>query len=403
MRRAFPAVLVLVLVVAAPLTAAVGTSDAPADSEGAAAAPTAADRSAALQNETRLGLDGTARYNYTRPTPSFGTAVAGVDAELRTRYRRELAEVRVAAAAAGSQAPYARAAADVEAEVNAMRARERAAVRSYANGSITETELARVLARQHAHAVAVDRSVRDLRLLASDDEVQDRLRDLQGRLETFQSPVRGLLLQSVRGEGTTPTVFVAATDDGAVLAAVDDGAFYREAIRYDYRQPDQPPSVSTPGNAIDRIGELYPETETPDAGISGLRRFPSQQLFRVEIDHPAGPTQAYLDMATARVFSEKKRQPLSALSPTTAVNQTTDGLRVVVNRTAPTGAMEIRVYDADTGEPVDARIGIDGDAVGATGADGRLWTVEPLRTYTINATSGDESATVVVSPQSAQG
>lgn len=398
MRRAFPAVLLVVLLVAAPLTASVGTGDGPTNSEG----PTAADRSVALQNETQLGLDGAARYNYSSPTSSFGTAVAGVDAELRTRYRRELAEVRVAAGPAGTQAPYARVAADVEAEVNAMRARERAAVRRYANGSISENELARVLARQHAHAVAIERSVRDLRLLASDDEVQDRFRDLQGRLETFQSPVRSLLLQSVRGEGATPTVLVAATGDGAVLAAVHDGTFYREAIRYDYRQPSQPPSISTPGNAIDRIGELYPETESAEAGISGLRRFPSQQLFRVEIDHPTGPTQAYLDMATARVFYEKKRQPLSALSPTTAVNQSTDGLRVVVNRTAPTGAMEIRVYDAETGDPVDARIGIGGQIVGSTGADGRLWTVEPPRAYAINATSGEASATVVVSPQSAE-
>jgi len=398
MRRAFPAVLLVVLVVAAPLTAAVGTGDAPANSEGAPAAPAAADRSVALQNETRLGLDGAARYNYSSPTPSFGTAVAGVDAELRTRYRRELAEVRVAAGPAGTQAPYARVAADVEADVNAMRARERAAVRRYANGSISETELARVLARQHAHAVAIERSVRDLRLLATDDEVQDRLRDLQGRLETFRSPVRSLLLQSVRADGATPTVLVAATGDGAVLAAVHDGTFYREAIRYDYRQPSQPPSVSTPANAIDRIGELYPETESAEAGISGLRRFPSQQLFRVEIDHPTGPTQAYLDMATARVFYEKTRQPLSALSPTTAVNQSTDGLRVVVNRTATTGAMEIRVYDAETGDPVDARIGIGGQVVGATGSDGRLWTVEPPRAYSINATSGEASATVVVSP-----
>lgn len=396
MRRTVPAVVLLVLVVVAPLTAATGTGGAPADSDASQVRPAA---TAALANETRLGLDGRARYNYSDPGLSFGATVAGVDGELRTRYRRELVEARVAAAPDARAALYVRAAADLEAEVDALRASERAAVRQYANGSISATELTRRLARYHAHAVALERSVRALRLTTNDEAAQGSLRDLSGRVETLQSPVRAFLLQSIRGAGDTPEVFVAATENGVVLGAVHDGRFYREAVRYDNRRPDQPPSVTTPGEAIDRIGELYPETETGgDAGVSGLRRFPGQQLFRIEIDHAAGPTQAYLDMATGRVFSEHKSKSLAALEPVRAVNQSNEELRVVVNRTGPTGAMEVRVYDADTGAVVDADLRIGGEVVGETGADGRLWLVEPPRTYELTATRGGDVITVTVSP-----
>jgi hypothetical protein len=70
------------------------------------------------------------------------------------------------------------------------------------------------------------------------------------------------------------------------------------------------------------------------------------------------------------------------------------GLLLSVNRTHAGGPLAVRVQSNATADPVGATIVVDGEPVGTTGSDGRLWTLAPRETFTVTASTGDRNVTV---------
>jgi hypothetical protein len=80
---------------------------------------------------------------------------------------------------------------------------------------------------------------------------------------------------------------------------------------------------------------------------------------------------------------------------------------VTVDRTYVGGPLDVRVVDADTGQPVaaDVSIGQNGQEsvfVGSTSDGGSVWTLTPQGTFTLTILAEDDSAAFVeLTPQDA--
>jgi hypothetical protein len=61
--------------------------------------------------------------------------------------------------------------------------------------------------------------------------------------------------------------------------------------------------------------------------------------------------------------------------------------------------MRVRLIQPSTNAPLEGTVFIDGRAVGETGDDGALWTVQPPGQFRVNATTGANTAEVTVSGQ----
>jgi hypothetical protein len=77
--------------------------------------------------------------------------------------------------------------------------------------------------------------------------------------------------------------------------------------------------------------------------------------------------------------------------------RTGESLRLRINGSYDTGPMAVRVARNATGIPLDAEVTVDGQVVGRTGDDGRLWTVQPIGETTVSVrTSGNATVETTV-------
>ncbi|MFC7026488.1 hypothetical protein ACFQH8_01025 [Halomicroarcula sp. GCM10025710] len=80
---------------------------------------------------------------------------------------------------------------------------------------------------------------------------------------------------------------------------------------------------------------------------------------------------------------------LSTVEPTATVTTVDDSTRLTVSRAYETGPLRVAVSNNETGVPLSGTVSISGQPVGATGADGTLWTVEPRGAYNVTVATSD--------------
>ncbi|HKL30852.1 MAG TPA: hypothetical protein VJ898_16500, partial [Natrialbaceae archaeon] len=196
----------------------------------------------------------------------------------------------------------------------------------------------------------------------------------------------------------TSHVSITATQNGYVLGLLNqsEGTYYRQALRFDNRNPDGPTTLKTTDQAFDRLRALYPETKTDEVFIPSLQRARDAGLYEVSINYPEGSSTLYLDAATSSVFFEVKRLDVEAMPRSTVLNRTIDGLRIVVERTYDNGPALVKAFDADTGEPAGVTLAVDGRDVGGTGVNGERWFIAPSGTYQLSVSNGDARFNVTV-------
>ncbi|MFC7196787.1 hypothetical protein ACFQL4_22620 [Halosimplex aquaticum] len=218
--------------------------------------------------------------------------------------------------------------------------------------------------------------------------------NLEGDLLTLHGPVRQQMAQAMTGDRGPVPVYAVTSQTGIVLASTQGSQYYREAYIGDNRDkigPDRFVTESTPNGvraAVSRMTELYPwvsnnAREGPDVETIG-----NTSIYYVKVGHPHGSLDTYLDGRTESVFREFQTKRLSAL-PTRTTTNASDGVALRVNRTHATGPMHLTVTDNETGEPLDATVTINGNEVGSTGDDGRLWTLTPHQAVRIKITTPD--------------
>jgi hypothetical protein len=422
--------LALVALLAVPAAAAVGTphatsSDGPAmetvvppdptgpSTDGIVADPPGATNDTTTSNETatarnqeqnvtrtRLELPGNPRYNVTQPSLDVGTAIAMGDGGIASQYHRALAERRLQETDDAERLE-TRLVDAAEVEVERLRDRERATVQAYATNQITEKAFVRRFVIVSSQANDLQTELQALESAVDRRETTLRIESLLFRLRTYSGAAHTQLERGVAGNEAL-SVSVMATQEGYVLGLLDrsEGTFYRQAFRFDNRNPNGTVTVETPSNALDRARTLYPETNTSDVFIPSVYGASRAGIYELTVNYPEGGATLFLDAATANVFYEVKQQDLDSLPRSIVFNDTKADVRVIVERSYSNGPTLVRVLDADTGSPVDGALTVDGRRIGDVGADGERWFVAPPGTYELSVSRGTTTVNVTL-PRSA--
>ncbi|WP_435144924.1 DUF7094 domain-containing protein [Halobaculum sp. P14] len=294
---------------------------------------------------------------------------------------------------------------EVEADTDAMSARQQRALEAYVDGDITGKELLVRLARIRAQSAALADRIRMLSDAAEatedfslgDADIYPLLYDLR----TFDGPVRDAVAAALRGETAETRVYVAANRTGVVLTTIAGGDYVRETYRGDLRNRDGSDVNLTVVREV--VAESYPEiwAAAPDSEKTGEGSI-GTKLYQVQ--YAGGSLTAYVDGGTERIFREQQRIALDSFPSGPTRSRTLD-LTVRVNRTYAGGPLRIAVVDPATGDPVNAvvKIGREGGestTIGRTGDDGVLWTLSPRGTYVVTAvdTSSTDVGVISVSP-----
>ncbi|MFC7041773.1 DUF7094 domain-containing protein [Halonotius sp. GCM10025705] len=240
---------------------------------------------------------------------------------------------------------------------------------------------------------------------AGDDQraLSDRLTTIDYELRMLDGPVRAYAADVFSGERPAGRVSIQAGTENFELTAIDDGAYLREAYRFDNRATGGQITAAT---AEDIVAEQYPWFwERRSGGTWSIGGPGSLSLVSIEIDE--GSLQAFIDGTTEERFVEHQRIGLDEVVPVTRTTKRQDGLAVTVDRTYVGGPLDVRVVDADTGQPVaaDVSIGQNGQEsvfVGSTSDGGDVWTLTPRGTFTLTILAEDDSAAFVeLTPQDA--
>lgn len=295
----------------------------------------------------------------------------------------------------------------VASAVDNITARERTALTAYNDGKLSTRQYLRTLAVLDARAEAVEGVVRELRRLSRRVEnspvTEARLAGFKARLATVRGPVRDHVGQLLSGERRGPErVYVETSSDGVVLAIVqntDAGARYvREAYVARNRRPGATDTFG--GDLVEvekRLRDIYPWAFALENNHGYAWRDTDLRhvgVYRFTVNHDHGQLTTFFDGGTNTTFKEYQRKRLRPIPTEPAGTAVSDGLRLQVNRTHTGGPLEVRVVDPVSGDPVNARISVDGTVVGRTGSDGRLWTIAPPVRFPVNATTADGSVSV---------
>ena len=399
MRQLLPVVLavaVLATTVAAGAAVAPQQGNDPADTSPSTAAATPVVPSPNTTGYLAAPAD-------ERQTSRFGNAsldVAGATALDSNRYRTRLLEATTLRAVEDAPNNTARtravraAADEIANRTEALQRRQATAVREYNRGDISSTTFLREIAVVSARAAELRASID--RLLRTADEqpgysppipLQTGLESLRAVPTLLQGPVRGQAAAAISGRAPRTLVYTETTANGVVLARVSGGRYVREAFLGERVALDADNQL-TITSAFDQARSVYPWADDNRITTPSATGYGSTAVYRITIDHTQGRLITYIDGATTETFREIQRKRLGAL-PTRTVSVRNAELTLRANRTHETGPVELRVSDTDTGEPVDARLRLNGQFVGTTGQDGRLWTVQPTGPTAVNATTRD--------------
>lgn len=280
---------------------------------------------------------------------------------------------------------------------------------SYRSGSLSEAAFFARMARLEVATERAGRYQEQLRLHlegmgARSEPVYLGVQGLQPDIDTLSGPVTDRLLARYAGNASANSTYVRVTEEGGyVMATVSGDRFYREAqVGADWNRAgtDQfaNEEVGSFVGARSRAADLYPWAVSHQVRGTNLLGYPSTTtLYNVVYGHQHGQLSIYLDATTTDVFREEQTKHLEAIPWNWRRSTTAGDLRMNVSGTNPTGALEVEVTRPDTQVGVDSEVRINGTYVGDTGPDGRLWTVQPPGSLSVNATSGDGNVTLAVS------
>ena len=277
--------------------------------------------------------------------------------------------------------------------------RRRTTIQQYGRGDISSGELFRTLSAVDRGAGVMESNIGWFENNAEDlgmSGVQSQLDTDRVRLITLQGPLGDALGEALEGERPL-LVHVDVSGNATVLATVKPDAgqptYVREAYDPSARSigvPDTYDGDLSP--ALDRIESLYPwvtDNGSPTVDFIGPD---AARLYRFEYDHPHGSLLTYLDGGSENVVKEIQRNDPESV-PTNTVETVDGGLLLRLNTTRAGGPLGVTVLNETSGEPVAATVEINGQQAGKTGG-GRVWTVAPRGTVTVNATHDGQSLSV---------
>jgi len=411
--RALSALLVAFIFVTAAAVPVTGITPAPDRSMPSETTPLRVDTVNDTTNQLTVPDEEVSASTYQDAGVDVGTAVQAGSTRLhqrqealafQERFRRTDSPTRHAALVNDELT-------EIQRRQSALDDRQDTAIQRFAAGEITARQFLSVRLMVHAEAAELLDTLD--RISAAPDTVTGyslsstlsmRLRNAEGELRTLTGPVGQQLHATTTNSGTTSVTYLEASPDSYLLATVGENQYVREARLDGERDPDgadeflqdaQDAEGLDRFNAADeRAASLYEwlyERQRPSFTYYG-----TTGIYELTADHPDGQLTAYIDGSTTNVFYEAQHRNLADVQMTATETAVTDSLQMTVQRSSRSGPMLVTLTDADTGEPVDGTVTINGYRFGTTGNDGALWTVEPRGAYTVNATADGTGPTVSV-------
>ena len=277
--------------------------------------------------------------------------------------------------------------------------RRRTTIQQYGRGDISSGELFRTLSAVDRGASVMESNIGWFENNAEDlgmSGVQSQLDTDRVRLITLHGPLGDARGEALEGERPL-LVHVDVSGNATVLATVKPDAgqptYVREAYDPSARSigvPDTYDGDLSP--ALDRIESLYPwvtDNGSPTVDFIGPD---AARLYRFGYDHPHGRLLTYLDGGSENVVKEIQRNDPESV-PTNTVETVDGGLLLRLNTTRAGGPLGVTVLNETSGEPVAATVAINGQRTAHTDG-GRIWTVAPRGTVTVNATHDGRSLSV---------
>lgn len=295
----------------------------------------------------------------------------------------------------------------LEARIDAITAARQAAIAAHSAGELDSSAFVHTLARVEvaaARAARLRNLLQNRSILAGSPQQSFRadLQTMQVELASLRGPASNRLLAGLRGTAQPNALYVYTADgNGLVIAAVSSDQYYRDALDATQRQVGGVNEFTNGtelgiGVAYQRAADLYPWIFRENVAPGPATPYANTSVYSITVDHSQGRLSTYLDGSTEGVFRELQQKRLTVVPLDERSTATANGLRVFVNGTHPTGPLHVRLVQAGTGNAVDGDIRIDGRLVGRTGADGRLWTIQPDGTYTLNATAAGNSVSLTL-------
>lgn len=293
----------------------------------------------------------------------------------------------------------------LERRVGAIAAARDDAVAAHSAGELTTGSFVRTLARVQAASARAERlrSLLQNRSILAGSPQQSFRADLQAMqvdVASLRGPATERLVESLVGRFEGTGLYVETVGgEGLVVATLDDGTYYRDALDASQRDVGGRNQFTNGtelgiGVAYGRAAELYPWIFRANVAPGPATPYGNTSVYSITVDHSQGRLSTYLDGATENVFRETQRKRLRVVPLDHLGAGTGGGLRLSVNGTHPTGPLHVRLVGAADGDPVDGVVRVEGSRVGATGDDGELWTIQPAGPFAINATARGQSVSV---------
>lgn len=300
----------------------------------------------------------------------------------------------------------------VETRFELIAQRQQELLESYDEGEITDRVLLRNLA---VLQVIAETQVENYKRAVSNTELEiERLSQLETLADglTPTQPVVDLVAETMLNDDDGRMVYLQGSDNGLAMATVTERQYTRQATvlsERDFDGQDQfklaqnitigDDEWATPqgySEAQARLAELYPWAYSIRQIQPGAIN-PLSRIYSFGMPNPQGELTTYFDGATRNVFHENQAGNVEAYAIDGTVSNSTDSMSVTLGLTHDSGPLRVTVEDR--GQPVsDATVRINGDSVGSTNNEGRLWTVQPLDGFEVTAETPDGDEGVVSAP-----
>ncbi len=392
MTRILATVFVALLVVTAPVAAAVG----PTPTSGTASSLDSAEQETPDGiSWVTSGADSTAET--TTKGPDLGSALAMGDTEFENRIELGALEREFQSADSPEERESLLEAYREEVGERTIVLHEREAViaAEYRTGEIDSDKLLRELAELSEEARTLSTAADTIETLsATDPRVSVSVRNVRGELDRFDSPIRQEALDATYGDADrTEPILLSAAEDRLLLSTLENGTYVREGVQFDRFTPDEPGTFDSLTELDDRGPELYPwiYANLFEFGISGY-----DWLIGLSLDHPRGQSMSYIDATTQDVVMEYHTLDVESLPTTSTVSRTNENATISSNRVTDGGPVWVEVTEPDSDDPMDATITVEGQHPVETGEDGTAWVLAPEGDVDVTATTdaGEVSITV---------
>ncbi|MFB6235475.1 MAG: carboxypeptidase-like regulatory domain-containing protein [Halopenitus sp.] len=414
-------VLLSLLLLAAPVVAAVGPMDGHAgDVAGDVAGTSSADAAAAgpadattngvtatggvdavqgtangtsVQNETApgynvLSLPADADTSWSITGHSANLGPASELEVMRTTGRMQTEEIRAHIESASTLEERQRRIVAAESSIRqaevSLHQRQRRAIKAHAAGKISNAELLIELGRIALRAEILAERLDVVKNLADETEGFNLdTENLQLRLAVYQGPIRSLAVDIVRGEADPNRVFVESTTNGLVLATIIGDTYVREVYRGD-KWDRGASGFEDVSDARNVTTSAYPKISDSDTSTLG-----SGTPVRVTLNHDPGQLRTFVSAGDGGVFVEHQTRDLKKFTEGETLNTTQDGLNLTIERTYAGGPVRVTVVDTETGKPIQgATVTVAADQgesteVGTTNEEGQLWILSPGDSYRV--------------------